>query len=390
MSLTAEIYPVKLVPRSSLLVPESGSGSWLPGAIQLSFMQPLSEKEIREAEEQLGGLKAPAFFRQQQKLRKQQPAIDEYIHGASGRLSAEAENHLLYTSAVIRKLFADHHPAARKISANHIRIREHKNVHWTVLLQEAHKDKQFFSSYPQPELLRYIVKRTHASGLSPAEAARVLVRLKSILDVLVDSVRLSPAHAKPDADAGYEVRVSLSNLEPEVWRKLLVPASCTLLKLHDAVQAVMGWNDRHLHFFRLGDMEFGTCDPREDLDLLPEDAFRLHDLAHGRRRLVMEYVYDTGDNWSHLLEIRPVHLEEPLNRPVLAGGEKASPLEDCGGPAGYRAILSVLADPHHPQHRRYMEDYGEGFDPDLFDPREAESRLRRIRFTASKPRPQRV
>jgi len=105
------------------------------------------------------------------------------------------------------------------------------------------------------------------------------------------------------------------------------------LKLHAVLQAVMGWNDRHLHFLRFGDIEFGTSAPDEDLDLLPEGGFRLEDLAHGHP-VVLEYVYDTGDNWTHLLEVRPVHTGKPLKNPVLLKGERASPPEDSGGPAG--------------------------------------------------------
>jgi hypothetical protein len=343
----------------------------------LAVMETISQEEIRRTDEQLSRLKAHVFLRLQQRLKRLQPAVDEYLNAASDRLAEDAQDRLLFAATVVRKVFADHRPRARKVSSDHLRIRERKNVHWTVLLQQVKRRKAFFGAYPQIHLLEYVLRRSQ-DGLKAPEAARVLVRLKTVLDALTDSVRLTP-HRRPEPDACYEVHAVLSNLEPEIWRNVQVPATCNLQRLHFVLQAAFGWNDRHLHLFRFGDIEFGTSDPEEDLDLLPERDFRLDDLARGHR-LVLEYVYDTGDNWVHLLEVRPVRAETPLKNPLLLGGERARPPENCGGPTEYRLILEALSTPKHKQHKHRREEVGPDFRPEFFDPAEAESRLRRIRF----------
>src|SRR6266852_5957997 len=49
------------------------------------------------------------------------------------------------------------------------------------------------------------------------------------------------------------LHLSLIDSEPLVWRRLLVPATVRLDKLHRIFQATMGWTDSHLHMFRMND-----------------------------------------------------------------------------------------------------------------------------------------
>jgi hypothetical protein len=53
----------------------------------------------------------------------------------------------------------------------------------------------------------------------------------------------------------YTLRVELEGIEPLIWRRLQVPTSITLPRLHSVLQVVMGWTDSHLHSFRIGDRE---------------------------------------------------------------------------------------------------------------------------------------
>ncbi len=50
----------------------------------------------------------------------------------------------------------------------------------------------------------------------------------------------------------YLLKVKLLDIEPEIWRRFVVPASITLDRLHDVIQIVMGWTDSHLHEFTIG------------------------------------------------------------------------------------------------------------------------------------------
>src|SRR5271157_5768183 len=59
----------------------------------------------------------------------------------------------------------------------------------------------------------------------------------------------------------YQIKVTLRYTRPPIWRRLLVPAGLTLDALHDVLQGAMGWDDSHLHEFRIGQRRFGKPDP---------------------------------------------------------------------------------------------------------------------------------
>lgn len=48
------------------------------------------------------------------------------------------------------------------------------------------------------------------------------------------------------------LRISLKDIKPAPMRQIEVPLRITLDQLHDAIQAAMGWEDMHLHEFRVG------------------------------------------------------------------------------------------------------------------------------------------
>jgi hypothetical protein len=50
----------------------------------------------------------------------------------------------------------------------------------------------------------------------------------------------------------YLLKISLLEIEPEIWRRFAEPASISLDRLHDVIQLVMGWTDSHLHEFIFG------------------------------------------------------------------------------------------------------------------------------------------
>ena len=52
----------------------------------------------------------------------------------------------------------------------------------------------------------------------------------------------------PDGQV-YQIKVSLEYIEPEIWRRFLVPASMTLDQLHKVLQIAFGWTNSHLHHF---------------------------------------------------------------------------------------------------------------------------------------------
>jgi|GEM_PF-5669517 len=48
----------------------------------------------------------------------------------------------------------------------------------------------------------------------------------------------------------YLLKIRLLEIEPEIWRRFVVPAGITLDRLHDVIQIVMGVNDELLKYLR--------------------------------------------------------------------------------------------------------------------------------------------
>lgn len=146
------------------------------------------------------------------------------------------------------------------------------------------------------------------------------------------------------------LRVSLQDVTPEVVRVIDVPAWSTLPELHDLLQAGLGWTDRHLHQFVVGETRYGVPED-DDWGLHQDEAgARLQDLPSA-----FGYLYDFGDGWEHDVQV----IGPGADRPGCVSGTGTCPPEDCGGPPGYAHLLEVLADPGHPEHDAMKEWAGE-------------------------------
>src|SRR5512132_1407449 len=55
-----------------------------------------------------------------------------------------------------------------------------------------------------------------------------------------------------------QAKVTLQDIEPPIWRRLLLPPSLNLAELHHVLQAVFGWRDEHLHEFIIGGLVYGA------------------------------------------------------------------------------------------------------------------------------------
>jgi hypothetical protein len=192
------------------------------------------------------------------------------------------------------------------------------------------------------------------------------------------SAMSSPPLRFPRPDDVFHLRISLLEVEPQIWRRLLVPQAVTLPLLHSIIQVTMGWEDSHLYDFRVGQVVFG--EPTLEYEPGPIDHRRVtlnQILPNAGASCV--YEYDLGDGWEHEL-----HLEEALPIQTVSGsiprcvaGERACPPEDCGGPHGYSLLVEALRDPDHEEHEHYVTWTGGGFAPDHFDLEAVNRRLAR-------------
>jgi hypothetical protein len=74
------------------------------------------------------------------------------------------------------------------------------------------------------------------------------------------------------------------------------------------------------------------------------------------------------DDQGHTILIeKTVPAEVGVKYPRCIAGERACPPEDCGGAGGYEALLKILNNRKHPEHKAMKEWLGRPFDAELFD-----------------------
>ncbi len=62
----------------------------------------------------------------------------------------------------------------------------------------------------------------------------------------------------------YQIKVTLRDSRPPIWRRIQVQSDITFADLHSILQCVMGWDDAHLHQFIVRGKRYGPPD-KEDI-----------------------------------------------------------------------------------------------------------------------------
>ncbi len=175
----------------------------------------------------------------------------------------------------------------------------------------------------------------------------------------------------------YQLNVTLSEVAPPIWRRVLVPGGYTLDRVHRVIQLAFGWLDCHLHSFEIDGVQYGAPDPDGELGQRDELDARL-DAVAGKDSL-LRYTYDFGDWWEHTVQVEAVTPADVDERyPICLDGGRACPPEDVGGAYGYANLLAVLADPEHREHQAMLDWLGRRYDPDAFSASRATTLLRRL------------
>lgn len=166
-----------------------------------------------------------------------------------------------------------------------------------------------------------------------------------------------------------------------IWRRLLIPEDFTLFELHRAIQIAFGWEDYHLHAFKLHGRRYNTSRTGQRHRDAAGKEVKLIDLQLRVRQRIL-YEYDFGDLWQHEIRVEAKIERNPAkNYPACADGARAGPPEDVGGPGGYEVFLfRIGAGDDAPS----FYDDGEpddglplDFDPQRFSRREVNAALKR-------------
>ena len=193
----------------------------------------------------------------------------------------------------------------------------------------------------------------------PSPSAVALARA-----ALLHQQQPAPAEAVP----AVELFVTLRDVDPSVWRRLVVPERTTMHDLHRLLQATMGWQDRHLWLFELGGRSYGDVEDMNDLE--DPRTVTLGSIPDGT---VFRYDYDFGDGWEHDIRVLSRRTTEA---PTCLAGARACPPEDSGGPHGYARLLQMLRSTRHPEYADVHAWLGRAFDPEHFDAVAATRRMR--------------
>jgi hypothetical protein len=167
----------------------------------------------------------------------------------------------------------------------------------------------------------------------------------------------------------YELKITLLEIEPPIWRRIQVPSTLLLCCLHDAIQAVMGWTDSHLHQFDKDGKHWGDPQNREfddDIEIIDESKVSVGKvlLAEGDS---MVYLYDFGDDWRHEVVLEKIIPSAATpTQPLCLAGERRCPPEDVGGPFGYEEFLEAIFQPGHEEFEHFRGWAGGKFHAEEF------------------------
>lgn len=180
--------------------------------------------------------------------------------------------------------------------------------------------------------------------------------------------------AKKTIENRVVVKVFLYGIQPQIWRRFSVSRDVTFASLSDAIQAAMGWENKHPHEFRHGKGKrlVDVIGPNGLQELVAgefQDEAVLTIGDHlGKKRLPMRmlYRYDFADEWIHEVVFEKGAAGD--GGPEMLGGERACPQEDSGGTFQYMQALHGEIAWLHP-----------GYEPEKFD-------LAAVDFEAKKTR----
>ena len=171
----------------------------------------------------------------------------------------------------------------------------------------------------------------------------------------------------------FQFKITLRGVTPPIWRRIQV-FDDTLDKLHEHIQAAMGWTNSHLHHFFIQDRRCGDPelldDEVESFSGVDSTKTLISELLPSNQAPIsFEYHYDFGDSWEHDVLFEGSPAPQPgVEYPHCVEGERACPPEDVGGVEGYAEYLEAIADPSHERHREMLGWRGP-FNPDAFNPR---------------------
>jgi hypothetical protein len=176
-----------------------------------------------------------------------------------------------------------------------------------------------------------------------------------------------------------QLRLSVKDIKPEIWRRLLVSSDITLARLHSILQIVMGWRDNHLYAFVIDGKRYSP--PSEhDEQVGKKNSIRTKlSNIFVKDAKVITYEYDFGDGWEIELCNEPKNDGFQQNQSFeCIEGSRHGPVEDSGGSREYMEKAKIYGNPKHKRYQEIRELIGPRFDPEAFDLKRTNEILKKI------------
>jgi hypothetical protein len=165
--------------------------------------------------------------------------------------------------------------------------------------------------------------------------------------------------------AAYQLKITLREIDPPVWRRVVVSGDLRLGKLHRIIQTVMGWEDSHLHRFEVGRNRYAPPE-LEDPEAKDESSVRLQDVAP-KVGASFDYLYDMGDSWRHEIFVEKIERSPKGQKlPLCLDGARACPPEDVGGIGGYEDLVKAMKGPDSDERKEFVQWLGREYDSEAF------------------------
>jgi hypothetical protein len=182
------------------------------------------------------------------------------------------------------------------------------------------------------------------------------------------------ATSKRSPAAIFQLKITLRESKPPIWRRIQVAGDTTLHKLHNLIMVIMQWSGGHLHEFTVGGVPYTD----KEFEDLAQGGLFTNESKDGRRALLnkvaptegsrFSYLYDFGDSWEFVVQVEKIlEPEAGVKYPRCVGGRRAAPVEDSGGVYGYYELLETLNGPDSPERTEMLEWLGEDVDPKDYD-----------------------
>ncbi|MEW6525457.1 MAG: plasmid pRiA4b ORF-3 family protein [Spirochaetota bacterium] len=177
----------------------------------------------------------------------------------------------------------------------------------------------------------------------------------------------------------YQLKISLNDIKPLIWRRFIVDSQIKLPDLHKVIQTVMGWTNSHLHQFIKDGKFYSEPDEESFIECIDYRKIKLNQILQKEKQSFI-YEYDFGDGWEHKIVLEKIIKGNIYKHPLCIDGQRSCPPEDCGGPYGYQDLLKIISNPNNDEYDEMMEWLGNDFDPEHFDIELINERLKRKNY----------